>query len=201
MAPAVIPIVAIEMLGLAEGVNLLRACAKAPAVRGFTVVASAGLVGASFLPFTGPVAPVWQMTGIDDQSVLAGGHFSAGRPVWAGLPSALHCVRSGHLIATSEAGYLGFARQDLRIVDMRGLTDQNIAPADTSSGLAFKAPQGVIDLFWPSAKSAVGREILREHPSVIATFDWPWDPHLPLVNPSSAVNIVSSTTYLWAGLR
>jgi arabinofuranosyltransferase len=179
VAPAVIPLVAIEILGLAEGVNLLRTRARAPAVRGVQVVASAGLVGASFLPFTGLVVPVWQITaGIDDQSVLIGGHFFAdANQIWAGLPSALHCVRSGQLIATTEAGYLGFARQDIRIVDMRGLTDQNIAHADTSSVPAFKDSQGVTDLLWPFPKSVVGRELLKEHPSVIVTTDWPpWGP-------------------------
>jgi arabinofuranosyltransferase len=174
VAPAVIPLVAIEILGLAEPVNLVRTRAKAPTVRGVQVVASAGLVGASFLPFTGLVAPVWQMTGIDDRAVLADGHFQLDGPFWSGLPSAVHCLRSGQLIATSEAGYLGFARQDIRIVDMRGLTDQNIAHAHSSSPLASKTSQGVYDLFWPSAQSVVGREILREHPSVIVTFDWPY---------------------------
>jgi hypothetical protein len=83
-------------------------------------------------------------------------------------------VRPGQLIATTEAGYLGFARQDVRIVDMRGLTDQNIAHARISSALASKGSQGVYDLAWPLATSGVGGEILREHPSLIVTFDWPY---------------------------
>jgi hypothetical protein len=176
IAPAVIPLVAIEILGLAEGANLLRTRVKVPTVRGVQVVASAGLVGASFLPFTGLVAPVWQMTGIDDQSVLVDGHFPLGSLLWSGLPSALPCLRSGQLIATTEAGYLGFARQDIRILDMRGLTDQNIAHSHASSVLAFKSSQGVTDLSWRVPNSIVGREILRQHPSVIVTFDWPYGP-------------------------
>jgi hypothetical protein len=170
-APVVIPVVVIELLGLIEGLRLVRKRARAPTVRVVTVIASAGLVGASFLPFTGLMAPVWQMTGIDDRSVIADGHFLTISSLWANLPSALHCVKSGQTIATSEAGYLGFARQDIRILDMRGLNDQAIA--HTSSALVIKGPQGVTDLFWPLPNSAVGREILRVHPSVIVTFDWP----------------------------
>jgi arabinofuranosyltransferase len=199
VAPVVIPLIAIEVLGLAEGVNLLRTHARVATVRGVQVVASAGLVGASFLPFTGLVAPIWQMTGIDDQSVLADGHFPLGSSLWSGLPSALHCVRSGQLIATSEAGYLGFARQDIRIVDLRGLTDQNIAHAHTSlAGLEFKNSGGVTDLLWPSVNSVAGREILRQHPSVIVTFDWPWGSS-PTIG--QAVSIICWTTCLWVGLR
>jgi arabinofuranosyltransferase len=171
-APAVISAIGIEILGVVEGASLLRSRQSPGGTRAVQVLGSAGLIAASFLPFTGQLAPVWQLPGLDDRSILADGHFPLSSPTWAGLPTALHCVKPGQLIATTEAGYLGFARQDVRILDMRGLTNQDIGHANPQA--AIKDSQGVTDLFWPDPSSVVGHEILKERPSIIVTFDWPY---------------------------
>jgi hypothetical protein len=71
-------------------------------------------------------------------------------------------------VATSEVGYLGFARLDLRILDLRGLTSRAIAEAAPASD---KYPYGVEDPDWYRPTSPVGRILLRDRPALIATFD------------------------------
>jgi hypothetical protein len=72
------------------------------------------------------------------------------------------------MVAASEVGYLGFVRQDLRILDLRGLTNRAIA---TRSLAAMKMTFGVQDLTWFLPSSPVGQVLLKEKPAVIATFD------------------------------
>jgi hypothetical protein len=73
-------------------------------------------------------------------------------------------------VATSEVGYLGFLRQDLRILDIRGLTDRSIAKEAPTS---IKYRPGVVDLSLLKPTSVVGRVLLRARPALIATFDVP----------------------------
>jgi hypothetical protein len=181
VAPAVIPMVLVELFGIVEVATILRSHLSEWIAHTAAIAGAAGLIAASILPGAGQLAPVWKLPGADDRSILADGHFPLVSPTWASLPTALHCVGPGELIATTEAGYLGFARQNVRILDMRGLTNRDIA--HSSARLAFKDSQGVTDLYWPASGSAVGREILKERPKIIVTFDWPYGPRPTIGQP------------------
>ena len=108
---------------------------------GFPVVASVGLVAASFLPFTGLMAPIWQLSGVDDHSLIVDGHSGVDSTLWAAFPGPAR-VRPHQLVATSEVGYLGFARQDLRVMDLAGLADRAIGQHPPS---VVKDSQDVFD--------------------------------------------------------
>jgi hypothetical protein len=73
-------------------------------------------------------------------------------------------------VATTEVGYLGFARQDLRILDLRGLTSRAIAQAAPPSA---KRVGGIYEANWFLPTSSTGRVLLRDKPAIIATFDSP----------------------------
>jgi hypothetical protein len=130
-APAVIPLILIEVLGLVASISYLGNHARPSFARGVGVVAEAGLIAASISSPIFP-APVWQLSGVDDRSLLASGAYQYSH-LWATLPSYLRCLRAGQLVATSEVGYFGFVRQDLRILDTRGLTDRSIAKGSPDS--------------------------------------------------------------------
>ena len=166
-APAVIPLILIEVLGLVASISYLGNHARPSFVRGLGVVAAAGLIAASISSPIFP-APVWQLSGVDDRSLLASGGYGQYSHLWATLPSYLRCLRAGQLVATSEVGYFGFVRQDLRILDTRGLTDRSIAKGSPDS---VKFPWGVVDPFWSQPTSPVGRVLIRAKPAVITTFD------------------------------
>jgi len=168
MAAAVIPMVLTEVLGLVSVVAYLHRHARPIYVRAVCVVTAAGLVACSISAPLFP-DPVWHLTGTDDRSLLATGGYSYSH-LWATLPTYLGCLRSGQLVATSEVGNFGFSRQDLQILDIRGLTDRSIAKESPAS---VKHPWGVsgASLFEPT--SPAGRVLLRMHPAVIATFDAP----------------------------
>jgi len=165
-APAVIPLILIEVLGLVASISYVGNHARPSFARGVGVVAAAGLIAASISSPIFP-APVWQLSGVDDRSLLASGGYQYSH-LWATLPSYLRCLRAGQLVATSEVGYFGFVRQDLRILDTRGLTDRSIAKGSPDS---VKFPWGVADPFWSQPTSPVGRVLIRAKPGVIATFD------------------------------
>jgi len=165
-APAAIPMILIEVLGLVTSISYLGRHARPIFVRGVGAVATAGLIASSISSPIFP-APVWQLSGADDRSLLASGGYQYSH-LWATLPSYLRCLPAGQLVATSEVGYLGFVRQDLRILDTRGLTGRSIAKGSPES---VKFPWGVADPFWSRPTSPVGRVLIRAKPAVIVTFD------------------------------
>ncbi len=172
-APAIIPLLVIELLGVVSISSYMGRRAQPIVASGVRGVVAAGLLASStglivsttsIHPFP---APVWQLSGIDDRAVIASGGYLESY-AWATLPSYLQCLGAGQLVASSEVGYLGFSRQDLRILDIRGLTDRSIAKESPSS---VKFEVGVDDPSLMQSTSAVGRVLIQAKPAVIATFD------------------------------
>jgi hypothetical protein len=161
VAPAVIPLILVQLLGFWNLASFVRRHTRPQAARGAFAFGVGALVAASVFPLWLVHAPAWRIRGIDDRSLLSTG---------TELPDDVRCLRAGQLVATSEVGYLGFVRQDLRILDLRGLTDRQVATATPASD---KIPQGVDDPDWYRPTSPVGRVLLRDRPALIATFDSP----------------------------
>jgi hypothetical protein len=162
MAPVVVPLVLVEVIGL---VALVRAV---PATKFVALLSSGALLLAVALPLYKLHLPVWRATGASDAALeLKGGESSYA--LWADLPKLLSCAPRGATLATNEIGHLGYARQDLDIIDVAGLTDRVIAH-DTPT--RFKTNAGVDELHWAtSASSAIRKRIVRSMPDVIAFVD------------------------------
>lgn len=64
--------------------------------------------------------------GVSDSALVGRGGLGLS-PIWVALPSMASRAPPGSTIASSEIGLLGMKRTDLRIVDLRGLTDRVIA--------------------------------------------------------------------------
>jgi hypothetical protein len=126
-------------------------------------------VGA-ILPFIETHDPVWESHGrFDDASlVAAGGYAGFSDGVWPDGAAMLRCVPSGSLVAYSDIGFVGYERPDLRILDMRGLTDETIAH---DAPVVEKASPGVSELDWSDPNSVVGARILAAKPLVVLSFD------------------------------
>jgi hypothetical protein len=167
LAPGEIPLIVTEVLGLVVTVDFFTRRMSRHFAQCAAVVGAAVLVSASFLPIASVHAPTWKIKGIDDLSLLSSGQYPYS-PMWSTLPSDLSCLHAGQLVATSEVGYLGFARLDLRMLDLRGLTNSAIA---TQSPASDKYPWGVQDANWYIPTSPVGRVILRQNPAIIASID------------------------------
>ena len=167
-AAAVIPLILIEVLGLVHVVSYVRHHARPVYMRGVCAAAAAGLIASSISASLLP-DPVWHLSGVDDRSLLAAGGYPYSH-LWATLPGYLTCLHAGQLVATSEVGNVGFSRQDLQILDSRGLTDRSIAKGSPAS---IKYPWGVADPSLLRPTSPVGRVLARVHPALIATFDAP----------------------------
>ena len=73
------------------------------------------------------------------------------------------CVPAAYLVAASEVGRLGFERQDLGIIDVRGPTDSEVAHnvADSS-----KSQVGASEKWW-DAGTFTGRYLERRDPVAI----------------------------------
>ncbi len=166
--PAIIPLIILEILGLAIFLPYASRHVRPLFAAGFCGALVIVLVACS-LSFPVFPSPVWHLKGVSDRSLIASGGYQDSH-LWASLPSLLSCLRSGDVAATSEVGYFGFVRQDLRILDLRGLTDSSIAKSSPNS---MKSPTGVDDPTLLQERSPVGRVLLRSKPAVIATFDAP----------------------------
>jgi hypothetical protein len=166
-APAVIPLIVVEVLGLVYAASFVRDNAR-PVFTGVVCVVGGAVLIAASLSVTVFPYPVWNLHGADDRSLIALGGYGKYSQIWATAASHLECVPAGQLVAASEVGYLGFARQDLRILDIRGLTDRSIAKGAPASD---KYTYGVLEPSFSQPTSPVGRVLLREKPAVIVTFD------------------------------
>ena len=172
LAVAIIPLTIVEVLGLVFVASRLRThFTWRHANRFLLALAAICIIVASFLPLTSVRAPVWSLGSVSDAALMATPpdfEFPPRIAIRENLPKELSCLHAGQLVATSEIGYLGFVRLGLPILDIRGLTDRTIATHTPSKA---KYPWGVHEPNLLNAKSVVGREILRQHPVVIATFD------------------------------
>jgi hypothetical protein len=168
LAAAAIPFITIETLGLVSAAGFLARIIRPQIRRIPMLLGSCLLVATSVAPLTYVNAPAWSIRGISDESLLVSGQALTLSPLWIKITKELACVPSGELIATSENGYLGFVRQDLRLLDLRGLTSRAIA---RNSPSAIKQTWGVQDYDWFVPTSPVGRILIGQHPSVIVEFD------------------------------
>jgi hypothetical protein len=164
LAPVVIPGIAVLVLGAA-------ACGRAIARRS-PALSTAGAVVGSLLavvivitPYVRGAVPLWNSHGsVNDTDLIANGGYAEYSAFWEALPSLVSCVASGATVATTEVGNLGFARRDLRLLDLRGLTDAVIARESPDSA---KGPTGVEVPNWADPKSVPGRRLLAVQPDEI----------------------------------
>jgi hypothetical protein len=167
VAPVVIPLAVVELLGVVNLVSLLQTHRGVVLRRAVAFGGAGVLIVASAFPIVNYHSPVWQLSGVDNRSLLSRDNYSVTQ-FWTQMPHYLDCLRPGQLVATSEVGYLGFARQDLRLLDLRGLTSSAIARASPSS---MKWPVGVWDQQLFEVTSPVGKILIRQRPALIVTFD------------------------------
>lgn len=125
--------------------------------------------------------------GVNDTALIvhSGRPFS---PIWAMSPSLVACAPAGSTIAASEVGLLGASRMNLRIVDVRGLTDRTIAH-DAPAGDHFVF--GVQQPDWFQASSVVGSQIVAHEPVAIILWD-PAPTDHPILNNHYHVTAVES---------
>jgi hypothetical protein len=169
-APMELPLILIDVLGVVEVARVARSHLRPKVAPCLAVIAGLLILAASFMPLIGEHAPVWKVVGVSDRSLLGSGQYEGFSQLWSGLPSELNCLRPGQLVAATEVGFLGFSNLDVRILDLRGLTDTTIAK---TAPPAVRWPWGVDDLTWFSPESPVGRVIVKQSPALIASFDTP----------------------------
>jgi len=114
--------------------------------------------------------PVWTLQGVSDQALVSHSGDQPYSSVWAEEPRLFACARAGQLVATTEAGYGPFVDERLPVLDLRGLTNREIAETAPSS---LKSNVGVIDTDWYSPTSPVGEVVLQERPVLIVTVNGP----------------------------
>jgi arabinofuranosyltransferase len=71
-------------------------------------------------------------------------------------------------VAYSEIGLAGFINMDKRIIDIRGLTDHEVAMLNDG---VYKSSVGVTDLRWFDPASPVGRILVKRRPEAILAFE------------------------------
>jgi hypothetical protein len=170
VAPAMIPIIVVQLLGAVGLAYFLIGRISQLLYRATATVLSLVLVATSIVPFRSVNAPIDQLSGVSDAALIKSGFYGTFSVIWSALPRVFSCLPSGTLVAVSETGTLGFLRQDLQILDLRGLTNRAIA---TESPTSVKWPPGVVDSTWYLPTSAVGRVIVSSRPAVIADLDAP----------------------------
>ncbi|HET6873240.1 MAG TPA: hypothetical protein VFH70_00580, partial [Acidimicrobiales bacterium] len=138
--------------------------------RGLAAVAAVAVTWTALYPYIGvqPRDPVTRLTaGLGDSALIGSGGYDWS-PLWEAMPTLLSCAGAGDLVAVTEAGVGPFVRPDLRVLDLRGLTDSRIAHAAPDS---MKSYAGVRDVDWWQPTSPVGRVILADQPELIVTID------------------------------
>jgi hypothetical protein len=155
-------------------IGLVAVVGRCPPGRGRTATGAA--LGAAVLavtcwPVTSAFSPVWRTASFDDRSLVEVGNSDfdgASSRLWAMGPDLVACLGPGSSVAYTEMGYFGFARQDLHVIDMRGLTDAEIARTAPDETRTF---YGIVDHEWFDADSATGRILTERRPEMILSFD------------------------------
>lgn len=173
LAPVAVALAGLTLIGSTEVAGVVPSRfgsgRQAAAARIATGLVTASLAATSLLYLLPSVHdPVWRLTGIRDRQLVAAGGYGGLSRVWATMPSLLACAPRGSLVATTEAGYGPFVNESLRVLDLRGLTDRDIA---TNAPGAMKVTSGVADEGWETPDSLVGRIILSTGPTLVATLD------------------------------
>ncbi|MBW0088904.1 hypothetical protein I4I73_07640 [Pseudonocardia sp. KRD-184] len=160
--------------------------------------APAGLLVAVVLavtcwPVTSAWSPVWRAGGVDDRTLIENGNSDfdgAFSRLWATAPDQVACLGPGQSAAFSEMGHFGFALPHLQIVDVRGLTDAELARTADAEVRNF---YGIVDERWFEPASSVGRVLLERRPEMILSIDS--DPQVaPL---GGAYRLVRSIEWGW----
>ncbi len=173
LTPVLAPAAVLIVTG---AVTLARALP--PLARPLASLTVGGLVVAGAYPLAAAARPIWEASGrLNNHDLVKIGFDPGYSGLWADLPRLVQCARPGELVALSEVGYVGYARQDVRILDTRGLTSAAVAKGATASQ---RGTTGIVDPNWWSLDSTVGREIAKRQPVLVATFeqtDVPESPH------------------------
>ena len=121
LAPVIPAAIVVEIVGLERAGRSLHArhgVGAEPMAR-FSI---AVMVAIALVPLVDGHHPIWSSRGRVSDSALIGSGDYPWSPAWQAGVRLLGCAQSGDLVATTEIGYTGFARRDLRILDLRGLT-------------------------------------------------------------------------------
>jgi hypothetical protein len=177
VAPVIIPALVVTLLGVVAVAGWSARVSWSVRTAATVIGVVLGVV-AVVSPFVAGAVPAWSSNGrVDDGALIASGGYAEFSTYWAALPTLVACVPHGGSVATTEVGNLGFARRDLRIVDLRGLTDDVIALQAPASA---KHSWGVALTGWSNRGSVLGRRILEQHPDVIVLLDSKLTPELAL---------------------
>jgi hypothetical protein len=187
IAPVIIPALVLSLLGIVAAARVLS---RASSPTGTAAALVGSLLGVVIVvsPFIAGAVPAWSSNGrIGDASLVESGGYAEYSAFWAQLPSLVSCVKPGGSVATTEVGNLGFARRDLHVLDLRGLTDEIIA---TQSPASSKHTWGVALDDWDVATSVVGHRILQVHPDEIVLLAPPRRPAQALGGAYRRVRVV-----------
>ncbi len=168
LAVSEVPFLITEIFGLLLIVAFFRERIPDAAARTPSVVLVIVVTLVAVLPFRYINVPAWRIHGLRDAAILKANPDSTVSTLWTALPSLLHCVQPGQLVATTEIGFFGYTEPQVRILDLRGLTNRAIALGAPS---AVKETWGVLDPYWYRRTSPVGRVLLEQRPTVIVEFD------------------------------
>lgn len=161
LAPLVVPFLVTLLWGGTWMQERIAAAGRAPAWR---YGAAAVVLTATLVPWTTEWwRPVWAGTRrFDDESLLVDSHI----PRWGRLPELLRCAPEGSTVALEEIGYSGWERDDLRVLDLHGLTDERLASGarDDQRSINGVDPRRV------DPTSIAVREVLRRRPTVVVLF-------------------------------
>jgi hypothetical protein len=151
------------------------------------------------------VAPAWGLSsGLGDNALIANGHYGSLDVIWVTAVRLADCLRPGQSVAYSEAGLFGFEHQDLRLIDLRGLTSGQIARHVPAKD---KYPWGVQDPRWFVSTSTVGHVVMTSRPAMIMSFDvsrriWPGNSILSgLYRRAATIPVLGSSQTLLVYLR
>ncbi len=165
LAPAIVPTIALGVIGINTIDHTQDRSSRPSRRRAVQWITSAALITTSLLPAIVAGDPVWKIHGLGNGQLLAAGGYRFSS-LWVTLPTRFDCLAAGTTVASTEIGYLGFERPDLRILDMRGLTDTTIARTAPQTD---KFNGGVVDNGWWRGYDPVGKALLAAHPDVIAS--------------------------------
>ena len=88
-------------------------------------------------------------------------------PLWVKGADYIRQLPSGTRVAYSEMGYAGYTNMDKCLLDIRGLTDQEIAHLPA----AYKYSTGITDKDWYRPGDPLGKILQSRKPDVIISFD------------------------------
>ena len=88
-------------------------------------------------------------------------------PLWVKGADYVHSLPPGSTLAYSEMGYAGYSNMDKTMIDIRGLTDGEIAHLSSR----YKNSSGVVDNRWYLPDHPLAQIMERRRPSVILSFN------------------------------